>query len=107
MQAATGTGFTKRQLYTDDDDIIYEFIRSVGISAIALPGSKPDMLSRSLIARFSFISEELKRKYQGDILSLFDKIKAQVLGYIFDIISNALKIKSKEGIQLETRDTYG
>ena len=52
-RASTGTGFTKRQLYTDDDDIIYEFIRSVGISAIHLPGSKPDMLSRSLIAKFS------------------------------------------------------
>ena len=46
-RASTGTGFSKRQLYTDDDDIMYEFIRSVGISAIHLPGSKPDMLSRS------------------------------------------------------------
>ena len=102
-EAATGTGFTKRQLYTDDDDILYEFIRSVGISAVHLPGSKPDMLDRSLIAKFSFIRKDLRRKYKEDILPTFYKIKSQLLGYIFDILGKALKVKSEGGIQLDTR----
>ena len=102
-RAATGTGFTKRQLYTDDDDILYEFIRSVGISAIHLPGSKPDMLDRALITKFSFIRKELRRKSKEDILPKFYELRPRLLGYIFDILAKALKIKSNGGIRLETR----
>ena len=102
-RAATGTGFTKRQLYTDDDDVIYEFIRSVGISAISLPGSKPDMLDRGLLARFAFIRKDLRRKYKEDILPTFYQLRPQLLGYIFHILANALKVKSQGGIQLDTR----
>jgi len=102
-RAATGTGFTKRQLYTDDEDIIYEFIRSAGISAIHLPGSKPDMLDRSLIAKFSFIQKDFRRKYKEDILPVFYQLRPQLLGYIFDILAQTLKIKSQGGIQLDTR----
>ena len=102
-RAATGTGFTKRQLYTDDDDIHYEFIRSVGISAIHLPGSKPDMLDRSLIAKFAFIRKDLRRKKNEDILPIFYGLRSQLLGYIFDILAKALKIKSEGGLSLDTR----
>lgn len=33
-RATTGTGFSKRQLYTDDEDVIYRFIRPVGVNGI-------------------------------------------------------------------------
>jgi hypothetical protein len=75
----------------------------VGISAIHLPGSKPDMLDRSLIAKFSFIRKDFRRKYKEDILPAFYQLRPQLLGYIFDILSQALKIKSQGGVQLDTR----
>lgn len=102
-RAATGTGFSKRELYTDDDDIIYEFIRSVGVSAIHLPGTKPDLLDRSLIVKLSFIDKKIRRKYKEDILPRFEQIRPKLLGYIFDILVRVLQIKAEGGIELETR----
>jgi hypothetical protein len=102
-RAATGTGFSKRELYTDDDDIIYQFTRSVGLSAIHLPGTKPDLLDRSIIVKKSFIDKKHRRKYKEDILPKFERIKPQLLGYIFDILVKVLQVKANGGINLETR----
>jgi Holliday junction resolvasome RuvABC ATP-dependent DNA helicase subunit len=33
-RAVTGSGFSKRQLWTDDDDIIYSFKRCIGFNSI-------------------------------------------------------------------------
>ena len=32
-RAVTGSGFSKRELYTDDDDIIYNFKRCIGLNS--------------------------------------------------------------------------
>jgi hypothetical protein len=102
-RAATGTGFSKRELYSDDDDIIYQFIRSTGLSGIHLPGTKPDLLDRCIIAKLHFIEKENRRKYEEDILPEFERIRPQLLGYIFDILVKVLKVKANEGIELATR----
>ena len=39
-RAVTGSGFSKRQLYTDDEDIIYFFQRCVGFNGINLAATK-------------------------------------------------------------------
>lgn len=96
-RAATGTGFSKRELYTDDDDIIYEYIRSVGLSAVHLPGTKPDLLDRSLILKLLFIDKKFRRKYVADIIPKFEALKSQLLGYIFDILVQVLKKKAEGG----------
>ena len=42
-------GFSKRQLYTDDDDIIYHFRRCIGFNGINLRATKADLLDRAII----------------------------------------------------------
>jgi hypothetical protein len=79
-RAAIGTGFSKRTLYSDDDDTLYEFICSIGISAIHLPGSKPDMLDRPIIAKFSFIRKDLRRKKEGGHTTNIQQVKTSTLG---------------------------
>ena len=39
-RATTGTAESKRALYTDDDDILYQFIRCVGVNGINLAGKQ-------------------------------------------------------------------
>ena len=41
-------GAIKRELYTDDEDVIYNFIRCIGINGINIGGLKPDLLDRSI-----------------------------------------------------------
>ena len=96
VRAVTGSGFQKRQLYTDDDDIIYNFKRCIGLNGINLGATKADLLDRGLIIQLDHIPDEKKRKLES-IWKEFYKIRPQLLGYIFDILVKVLqKKKSKQ-----------
>jgi len=99
-RAATGSGFSKRELYTDDEDVIYNFIRCVGINGINIGGLKPDLLDRSIIRKREPISKEKRRKKQ-DVHAEYESIRPQLLGYIFDVLAKVLQVKSKGGIKID------
>ena len=61
-RAVTGSGFSKRQLYTDDDDIIYYFQRCIGFNGINLAATKADLLDRGIIIQLERIPKEKRRK---------------------------------------------
>ena len=44
-RAVTGSGLSKRRLYTDGEDVIYRFRRCVGINGINIAATKPDQVS--------------------------------------------------------------
>lgn len=88
-RAVTGSGFSKRQLWTDDDDIVYNFIRCVGFNGINLAATKADLLDRGLIIQLSKISKK-DRRLRSEILSVFYELRPKLLGYIFDILVKVL-----------------
>ena len=92
-KAVTGIGQSKRKLYTDDDEIIYEYNRCLGFNGINISLSEPDALDRSMMIELDRISKE-KRKVESDIMKEFMQLRPQLLGFIFDILVRALQIKS-------------
>lgn len=88
----TGSGFSKRQLYTDYDDIIYSFKRCLGFNGINLVATKADLLDRGLIIQLERIPDKKRHKIK-DIWNGFNEIRPQLLGYIFDILVKVLKEK--------------
>ena len=56
-RAVTGSGFTKRELYSDDNDIIYNFRRCLGFNGINLAATKADLLDRGIIMALERIPE--------------------------------------------------
>ena len=60
-RACTGAGFSKRELYTDDDDVIYNFRRCPGLNGINIVAHKPDLLDRSLLFRLEHIPKKDRR----------------------------------------------
>ncbi len=48
-QASTGGSFTKRQLYTDTEDVISSFVRPIVLTGINLPTVAPDLLQGSRV----------------------------------------------------------
>ncbi|HSF51270.1 MAG TPA: bifunctional DNA primase/polymerase, partial [Nitrososphaeraceae archaeon] len=98
-RGSTGSGFSKRQLYTDDDDIIYNFKRCIGINGINLGATKADLLDRGIIIQLERIPKERRRKLE-DIWKEFESLRPQLLGYIFDILVKVLQIKQKSGITI-------
>ena len=90
-RAVTGAGFSKRELYTDDDDVIYSLKKCIAINGINLVASRPDLLERSILLELEMINKK-NRKLEKVILADFQNEKAGLLGAIFTAVSRAMKI---------------
>jgi len=92
-RAVSGSGSSKRQLYTDDDDVIYSFKRCVGFNGINLGATKADLLDRGLIIELERIAEDRQLKPEN-LWKEFEEMRPQLLGYIFDILVKVLNWKN-------------
>ena len=90
-RAVTGEGFSKRELYTDDEDIIYTFRRCIGLNGINPAAKKPDLLDRSILLKLDRIPED-RRREERDVLAAFDAERPAILGAIFDALSAAMRL---------------
>ena len=90
-RATTGMGFSKRQLYTDDEDVIYRLQRPIGINGINATAQKPDLLDRSLLIELEQISDD-KRRQLKEVQAKFRQDLPLILGGFLDTIAKALGI---------------
>lgn len=87
----TGGGFSKRELYSDDSDIIYDFKHIIGINGINLVVEKADLLDRSLIFNLKRTNNFTTEKI---FWSKFEERKQYILGGIFDVLVQTLRLIS-------------
>ena len=97
-RAVTGSGFSKRELYSDDSDIIYTFKRCISINGINLLAVKPDLLERSVLIELGRITKD-GRKNEQDLLSEFDDALPGIVGGIMDAVSKAMNIRPSINLQ--------
>jgi hypothetical protein len=90
-RATTGGGFSKRELYTDDDDVIYNFRRCIALNGINIAAQRPDLLDRCLLIGLKHIPKD-KRKMEVEFWREFDKVKGEILGGFLDTLSTAIRI---------------
>ena len=91
-RAITGGGHQKRRLYSDDEDILYNFKRAIILNGINLPSARPDLLDRSILIRLDRIPWE-KRRTERELWKEFERLKPRLFGAILDALSQALAIK--------------
>jgi hypothetical protein len=91
-KAVTGIGHTKRKLYSNDDDIVYEYKRCPGFNGINVGLTEPDALDRSILIELIRILQGHRRP-EAELIQEFERIKPQLLGYIFDVLVETLKIR--------------
>ena len=89
-RAVTGGGFSKRELYSDDDDTVYDFKRCVGLNGINPAASRPDLLDRSVLTSVTKIDDK-DRKTEKVVDAAFEADKTSILGGFLTILSEALK----------------
>lgn len=87
----TGEGFSKRELYTNDEDVIYSFKRCIILNGINLVPNKPDLLDRCLIFELAPILKK-DRIDESIFWESFSEMNPKILGAIFSTISKAMRI---------------
>jgi DNA polymerase, archaea type len=91
-KAITGVGSSKRRLYSDDEDIIYDYKRCLMISGINNSLTEPDALDRSILTQFDRIADE-QRKEESEIETIFEEMRPKLFGYILEMLVKTLQIK--------------
>lgn len=91
-RGVTGEGSVNRKLFSDNDLVFYNLKRCFLINGIDQPGTKADLMQRTILIELDPIPEE-KRKTEELLFSEFNKLKPQFLGSIFNCISRAMTIK--------------
>lgn len=91
-KAITGSGFSKRELYENDEDIIYSIKRCIGVNGINLVATRPDLLERSILLELERVDHK-QRKSEGEIYEKFKDDLPSILGGVFDVLVKTLKRK--------------
>lgn len=93
---ATGAGLSRRKLYTDDDEKIFEASRPVIVNAIGDIISRPDLLDRAILVETQ-IFEESQQRTEEEVWDEFHKVHPLVLGTLCTAASHALRGGEKLG----------
>jgi hypothetical protein len=91
-RACTGEAFSKRALYTNDEDVLYEFRRVIGLSGVNLVVDRPDLLDRSVIFTLDRVPDD-ERRDEATFWSKFEEALPGILGAMFEALSKAMTIK--------------
>lgn len=89
-RAVTGSGFSKRELFTDDNVVIYKIKRVIGLNGINIVAIKPDLLDRCILLELERI-DELARQEEKWLWNWFERDKPAILGGFFDVLSQAIR----------------
>jgi hypothetical protein len=82
---ATGGGFALRQLYTDQDEVLFEAARPVILNGIEEIVARPDLADRSVFLTLEPIPEE-KRRPEAELWAAFDAERPRLLGVLLDAV---------------------
>ena len=95
-RAVSGSGSSKRRLYTDEDDLIRSLMRCIGLNGINIAASKADLLDRAIFFKLKRIEKE-DRRYIKALEKQFQEMRPDIFGYILDILVKFLKWKEDNG----------
>jgi hypothetical protein len=87
---ATGGGFSTRQLFSDDDEILFAAERPVIVNGITDIITRPDLLDRAVVVTLDPIPNNQRRR-ESDLDAQFDALHPHMLGALLDVIVMALK----------------
>ena len=87
---ATGGGFAVRQLYTDQDEVLFDATRPVVLNGIEDFVTRPDLADRAIFLTLEPIPEE-RRRPEKELWAAFDEARPKILGALLDAVSLGLR----------------
>ncbi len=95
---ATGGGFAVRQLYTDQDEVLFDAARPVILNGIEEIVTRPDLADRAVFLTLQPIPEERRRPEQ-ELWAAFDAERPRILGVLLDAVVVGLKRLSETRLE--------
>jgi hypothetical protein len=88
---ATGSGFTCRQLYTDNEEVFFTACRPILLNGIEEIAARGDLLQRSILVELPVVTEEA-RKIETRFWREFAEAQPSILGALLDLVAGGLAI---------------
>jgi hypothetical protein len=96
---STGGGLSTRELYTNDEEMIFDSTRPITINGIDDLTARADLVSRSLFVNLPPLEPEQRRE-EKEMLAEFELLRPRLLGALCTAVSaslaNAGKVRLKE-----------
>ena len=87
---ATGGGFAVRQLYTDQDEVLFAAARPVILNGIEDIVTRPDLADRAVFLTLEPIPEQ-RRRPEAELWAAFEAERPRILGVLLDAVVRGLK----------------
>jgi hypothetical protein len=91
---ATGGSFAVRQLYTDDDEVLFEAARPILLNGIEEVVSRPDLGDRAIFLTLAPIGEAHRRP-ESELWREFELARPRILGALLDAMVHGLRAKGR------------
>jgi hypothetical protein len=89
---ATGGGFATRELYTNDDEKLFDSMRPILINGIEEVTTRPDLLDRALTLTLPTIPDE-RRRDEEELWQVFETLRPRILGALLTAVTTGLRNK--------------
>src|SRR6201997_4528683 len=87
---ASGGGFAVRQLYTDDEEVLFEAARPILLNGIEEVVSRPDLGDRAIFLTLASIGEA-QRRPENELWREFEIARPHILGALLDAVVHGLR----------------
>ena len=87
---ATGGGFAARQLFSDQDEVLFDAARPVILNGIEDIVTRPDLADRAVFLTLEPIPEG-KRRPEAELWAAFEAERPRLLGVLLDAIAQGIK----------------
>src|SRR5262249_54746306 len=87
---ATGGGFAVRQMYSDDDEVLFDACRPVILNGIEDIVTRPDLADRAIFLTLEPIAEE-DRKPEAELWAAFEPKRPKIFGALLDAMVVGLR----------------
>ena len=98
----TGRGFATRELYSDEEEVVFTAMRPLILNGITDFVTRPDMMDRSVFLRHPPIPGE-RRREERELWERFEALRPRLLGALFDRLCGMLRERPRVELPCKPR----
>lgn len=100
--SVTEQGQADRKHYSNRDTVVFKYRNVIGITGVAMVPRRSDLLDRSILLTLDPVGSG-KRLRETDLWQRFNSMAGEVLGGIFDVLSEVLASKARYTVVTDSR----